>query len=62
MTGRPPTDDVAGHDAWFCAEVEQGLREAGDPVTQWIPHEQVMDEMQRLLELRIAKARLRRAK
>lgn len=27
------------HDAWFRAEVEQGLREAGDPGTRRIPNE-----------------------
>jgi predicted transcriptional regulator len=44
------------HDAWFRAEVEQGLREADDPATKWIPHEQVMDEMEALLKDRIARA------
>lgn len=45
----------AEHDAWFRAEVEEGLREADDPATQWIPHEQVMDEMRALLEERVAR-------
>src|SRR5262249_30964239 len=44
------------HDAWFRAEVEQGLREADDPATQWLRHEQVMDEMEALLKDRIARA------
>jgi predicted transcriptional regulator len=44
------------HDTWFRAEVEQGLREADDPATKWIPHEQVMDEMEALLKERIARA------
>jgi len=48
--------EKAEHDAWFRAEVEQGLREADDPATQWFSHEQVMDEMQALLEERIARA------
>jgi predicted transcriptional regulator len=29
------------HDAWFRAEVEQGMREADDPDTRRIPHEDV---------------------
>ena len=57
MTGQPPIDDeTAEHDAWFRAEVERGLREADDPATQWISHDQAIGEMQRLLELRIAEA------
>jgi predicted transcriptional regulator len=44
------------HDAWFRSEVEQGLRDADDPATKWVPHEQVMDEMQALLDERIARA------
>ena len=61
MTGRPPTDDeTAEYDAWVDAELEQALREADDPATKWIPHQQVMDEMQALLEKRIAEARLRK--
>ncbi|MGF6230007.1 hypothetical protein QFZ27_003962 [Inquilinus ginsengisoli] len=46
----------AEYDAWVDAELEQALREADDPATKWIPHEQVMDEMQALLEKRIAEA------
>lgn len=37
----------AEHDAWFRAEVEQGLREAEDPNTEWIPHDQVLAEWDR---------------
>ena len=29
------------HDAWFRAEVEQGLREAADPMTLWISNEDI---------------------
>ncbi|HZU88519.1 MAG TPA: antitoxin of toxin-antitoxin stability system [Stellaceae bacterium] len=29
------------HDAWFRAEVEQGMREADDPAVTRIPHEKV---------------------
>ena len=50
----------AEYDAWFDAELEQRLREADDPATKWIPHEQVMDEMQALLDQRIAEARVRK--
>jgi len=34
----------AEHDAWFRAEVEQGLRELEDPNVELIPHEQVVAE------------------
>ena len=34
----------AEHDAWFCAEVEQGLRELEDPNVELIPHAQVVVE------------------
>src|SRR6266446_153456 len=32
----------AEHDAWFRAEVEQSLKEAGDPNVELIPHEEVV--------------------
>jgi predicted transcriptional regulator len=38
------------HDAWFRAEVEQGLREADDPNVELIDHEEVMKSLERLLE------------
>jgi predicted transcriptional regulator len=38
------------HDAWFRAEVEQGLREADDPNVELIGHEEVMKSLERLLE------------
>ena len=34
----------AEYDAWFRAEVEQALKEADDPNTEWIPHEQVLQK------------------
>jgi predicted transcriptional regulator len=34
------------HDAWFRAEVEEGLREANDPNTVWVSHEQVKANME----------------
>jgi hypothetical protein len=40
--------------------LEQALREADDPATKWIPHEQVMDEMQALLDQRIVEALARK--
>jgi predicted transcriptional regulator len=33
--------DAREHDAWFRAEVEQGLREADDPTVKRIPNEEV---------------------
>jgi predicted transcriptional regulator len=35
------------YDAWFIAEMEEGLREADDPNTVWIPHEEVKADMER---------------
>jgi predicted transcriptional regulator len=34
----------AEYDAWFRAEVEEGLREARDPNAEWFSHEQVKAE------------------
>ena len=34
------------YDAWFLAEVEEGIREADDPNTVWIPHEEVKANME----------------
>ena len=48
------------HDAWFRAEVEQALREANDPATIMVPHEQVAEDWRRQraeLELRANKLR-----
>ena len=36
--------EKAEHDAWFRAEVEQGLRELEDPNVEAVPHEQVKAE------------------
>lgn len=27
------------YDKWFCEQVEEGLKEADDPNTQWVPNE-----------------------
>ncbi len=35
------------YDAWFIAEVEEGLREADDPDTVWITQEEVEANMER---------------
>jgi hypothetical protein len=60
MTGQPPIDDeTAEYDAWVDAELEQGLREADDPATQWIPHEQVVAETRALID-GIAEAQARK--
>ncbi|OIQ78961.1 hypothetical protein GALL_393260 [mine drainage metagenome] len=32
---------AAAHDKWFRAEVEQGIKEANDPNTQWISNDDV---------------------
>lgn len=32
--------EAIAHDAWFRAEVEQGLKEADDPNTQWVSNEE----------------------
>lgn len=37
--------EAAAHDAWFKAEVEQALKEADDPATQWVSHEAVMTKL-----------------
>jgi hypothetical protein len=34
----------AEHDAWFRAEVEQGLQELADPAIEPIPHRQIVEE------------------
>lgn len=36
--------EAAAHDTWFRAQVEQGLKEADDPATQWVSNDAVMAE------------------
>ena len=36
---------AAAYDAWFRAEVEAGIKEADDPNTQWVSHEDAMARM-----------------
>lgn len=38
------THQAAAYDKWFRAEVQQGLREADAPDTQWVSNEKVMAE------------------
>lgn len=33
--------EAVAYDKWFCAEVEQALREANAPDAQWVSHEDV---------------------
>ena len=44
------THEAAEHDKWFRVQVEQGLAEADDPNTEWVPHDVVKDDMQRQRE------------
>lgn len=39
------THEAASHDAWFRAQVEEALREADDPDTAWMAHEDVTADM-----------------
>ena len=32
--------EAAAHDKWFREQVEQGIKEANDPNTQWVSHEE----------------------
>lgn len=43
-------EEAEAHDRWFRQQVEAALREADDPATQWIPHDQVMANMEALIE------------
>ncbi|MPW23694.1 antitoxin of toxin-antitoxin stability system [Paraburkholderia sp. CNPSo 3157] len=44
------------HDAWFRAQVEQGMREADDQTKPRTPHQEVMDKVEERLKMRIAQA------
>lgn len=39
--------DARAHDAWFRAEVAQGLREADDPAVERVPHSEVATSWRR---------------
>ncbi|MDD2705347.1 MAG: hypothetical protein PHU07_08450 [Acidocella sp.] len=41
---------AAEHDRWFREQVEIGLKEADDPATKWIPHEEVERQFGQLRE------------
>lgn len=42
--------EAAEHDKWFREQVQEGLRQADDPNTVWIPHEEVVKAMHRQRE------------
>lgn len=39
--------EAVAHDAWFRAQVRQGMKEADDPAAVWLPHATVKKDMQR---------------
>ena len=52
-------DAESAYDAWFRAEVEEGLREADDPKTEWVSNEEVerQSALQRAEWLRLIEAK-----
>jgi hypothetical protein len=44
-------EEAEAHDRWFRKEVDAALREADDPATQWVPHDQVMANMDAIIEV-----------
>jgi hypothetical protein len=48
--------EAADHDKWFREQVEQGLKEADDPNTVWISHEQVVADMRQQRAALLARA------
>lgn len=44
------TFNAADHDKWFREQVEEGIRQANDPNTVWVSHEEVVKEMHRQRE------------
>jgi hypothetical protein len=36
--------EAAAHDKWFSAEIDQAIKEADDPATQWVSNESVKAE------------------
>jgi hypothetical protein len=55
------THQAAAYDRWFRAEVEAGLREANDPNTVFLSHEDAMAEMKAAID-RVAAKSGRRAR
>lgn len=41
------THEAAAHDKWFREQVEEAVKEADDPNTEWVPHEIVKQDMAR---------------
>ena len=39
--------EAAGHDKWFREQVEEAIKEADGPNTEWVPHEVVKQDMAR---------------
>jgi hypothetical protein len=54
--------EAAAHDRWFRAQVEEALREANDPATVGIPHEEVMGDMKAAIDRAASKTSSRRAR
>ena len=54
--------EAAAHDRWFRTQVQEALREADDPATVGIPHEQVMAEMKAAIDRAAKKTSGRRAR
>ena len=48
---------AAAYDAWFRAQVDAGIKEADDPATQWVSHEESMARMHKHLDQLEARAR-----
>lgn len=40
-----PPSDPARYEAWYAYQCELGARDADDPTTEWIPHEEVMRDL-----------------
>lgn len=48
--------EAVEHDKWFREQVELGLKEADDPNAVWVPHEEVVADMQRQRESLLARS------
>lgn len=44
------TKEAVAHDKWFREQVEEGIRQANDPNTVMVPHEEVVKDMHRQRE------------
>ena len=71
MAGTPRPDrrealkrahQAAAHDHWFRTQVEEALREANDPATVGIPHEEVMADMKAAIDRAATRTSSRRAR